>query len=307
VREILESHLDNDRYPSLAVRAFFGRALPKLAALDAPWVERNLPLIFPAGERTVASCQAAWRGYILEWNHPYPRVFHILRDRYESAVDHIQPTPTQDRQHDDPARRLAQHLMILYWHGEIELGDGNSLLDRFLTKADDQLRSVAIHFLGMSMAHEPSVPEPVRERLRRMWEVRREATRDQPDHARELAAFGWWPVSRKFDEPWAIAQLTDILTRGGRATPEMQIADWLADVAPRLPRESVRCLELIAEGCDWDYHLSVWDKQAAAVFGAALHAPQPETRQAAIDLINRFGTRGHRQFRALIQGRESAQ
>ena len=306
VKEILEAHLDQNRYPALGVRAFFGRSLPKIAALDAHWVECNLPLIFPAHERFAAFREAAWRGYVLSWSLPHLRVFQMLRDQYESAVDRLHPAAPHDREHDDPDRRLAQHLMTLYWHGEIDWGHGDSLIDRFFAKADDALRSEAIYFLGMSAAHEPSVPPEVLDRLRRLWEIRRNVIMEQPGHAEELAAFGWWPVSRKFDEPWAMAQLTDILARAGKAAPEFQVADWLADVAPKFPREAVRCLELIAEGSDRDF-LSLFDKQATAILGAGLRDPLPETRQAARDLINRLGSRGHRQFRSLLHGHGGAQ
>ena len=65
---------------------------------------------------------------------------------------------------------------------------------------------------------------------------------------------------------------------------------WLADFGPRFPREAVRCLELFAEGCDWDFHMSLWNAQANAVLGAALADPQPEIRNAAAELINRLGS-----------------
>ena len=301
VRDILTTHLDRERHPSLGVRAFFGRNLPRLAALDAPWTEGILPQIFPADGATTDAYQAAWRGYLHAWKYPRPQIFRLLGAAYESAVDRLQPTAPDERDVHDPEPSLARHVMTMYWLGEIQWGSDDSLLNRFFARADDGLRAQAVQYLGMSLAHEPSLPAHTVDRLRRLWEIRREATIDPAGHTQELAAFGWWPVSRKFDEAWAIAQLTEILSRAGKVAPEAQMLQWLADVAARLPREAIRCLELFAEGCDWDFHLFVWNTQIASILGAGLRAQQSDAREAARALVNRLGTRGHREFRSLLQ------
>jgi hypothetical protein len=155
VRDTLCAHLDHDRYPALTVRSFFGRSLPKLAVLDPAWTHRNLPRIFPADESSAESSQAAWRGYIFGWNYPFASVFQILRPQYDWAVDHIDNTPGHERQAFDPDRQLGRHLMALYWLGVI---GWDGLLDRFFARADDARRAGAVQYLGMSLAHEPSLP-----------------------------------------------------------------------------------------------------------------------------------------------------
>ena len=131
----------------------------------------------------------------------------------------------------------------------------------------------------MALAHEPTLPPEVLDRLRQLWEIRRGATKDQPGHARELAAFGWWAASGKFDESWAIDQLTDLLSHPDKVTPEGQILQWLANVAARRPWEAVRCLDLFAEHCDWDFHLEVWNGHVVSILRAALHSSLPEARK----------------------------
>jgi hypothetical protein len=192
--------------------------------------------------------------------------------------------------------------MSLYWQGEVDWGDEHSLLRRFFARAYDELRAEAIRCLGMWLAHEKSVPAEVLERMRRIWEIRRDATIENADHAREMAAFGWWPVSGKFDEAWAMAQLNDIRTCGAKVTPEPQVMKWLADVAPRFAHDAVRCLELFAEGPEWGAHAPLWDRESNAILSVGLRDPAQETRQAAADLINRLGSLGHRQFRQLLPG-----
>ena len=91
VRQTLEAYLDVHRHSAVEVRAFFGRILSTLAALDLPWVERNLSNIFPGDEDLRRLYEAAWRGYLL-WSNPNRRVFRLLRNLYGEAVARIQPT-----------------------------------------------------------------------------------------------------------------------------------------------------------------------------------------------------------------------
>ena len=149
LREILDAHLDSARRPAAEVRAFFGRRLPWLAALDASWVERNLSRIFPADEGSIDLHQTAWRGYIL-WNRATLGMFRMLRSQYDGAVDRIQPTAVHDHSHDDRDRQLGRHLMTMYWHGEFGLDSEDKLLSRFFSKAPASLRADAVRFLGMA-------------------------------------------------------------------------------------------------------------------------------------------------------------
>ena len=95
--------------------------------------------------------------------NPFPNVFQLLRPQYEWAVDHIDNTAGHERQAFDPDRQLGRHLMALYWRGVI---DWDGLLNRFFARADDARRAEAVQYLGMSLAHEPSVPPEVLDRLR---------------------------------------------------------------------------------------------------------------------------------------------
>ena len=301
VRDTLDAHLDRDCYPALAVRSFFGHSLPRLAVLDPAWTRRCLPRIFPADESSSDSYQAAWRGYIFGWKHPFPNVFRMLRPQYEWAVDHMDNAAGQERPAFDPDRQLGRHLMSLYWLGVIDWDGQDSLLDRYFTRADDAHRAEAVQYLGMSLAHEPSLPPEVLHRLRRLWERRCDATKHQAGHARELAAFGWWAASGKFDESWALDQLSDLLWHPDKVTPEGQVLQWLANVAARRPFDAVRCLDLFAEHCNWDFRLEVWNGHVVSILRAALRSPEPEARDAAQALIGRLGSRGLRQFRSLLQ------
>jgi hypothetical protein len=301
VKRVLDDHVDPVRHPAVEVRAFFGRVLPRLTALDAGWVEQNLSRVFPADDGSAHLHEAAWRGYILWWQRPSQRLFRLLRDHYGKAVERIQPTGGRDRGH-DPDQWLARHLMIVYWYGEVAADTEDSPVTRFFSKAPDELRAEAVHFLGRILGEEESIPADVMDRLKRLWQLRRQAAAGQPDHARELTAFGGWVASGKFDQGWALAQLNAILETAGTAEPEREVVEWLAKTAPRFAAEAVECLGRMAEGFEWDHRVAGWAEQAGDVLDAALRSPRPEARRAAADLINRFGTRGHHQFRHLLRG-----
>jgi hypothetical protein len=131
------------------------------------------------------------------------------------------------------------------------------------------------------------------------WDIRRDATKNRSGHPRELAAFGWWAASGKFDESWALDQLSDLLSHADKVTPDGQVLPWLANVATRRTHDAVRCLDLIAEHCNLDFRLEVWNGHVVSILRAALRSPEPETRQPAQALIDRLGSRGLQQFRSL--------
>ena len=87
----------------------------------------------------------------------------------------------------------------------------------------------------------------------------------------------------------------------GKAEPEDQIVEWLAEVTPRFPTEAVRCLQRMAEGFGWDDHVDQWMTHANIILSTALRDPRSEVSQAAADLINTFGSRGYHQLRNLLR------
>ena len=249
--------------------------------------------------------EATWRGYVA-WNLPNRRVFRLLRDEYRRAVDRIPPTITTSR-FDDPNRQLSKHLMIVFWHGEIEAEEKGCLFDQFFSKAPDVLRAEAIHHLARILRSENEVPEVVIDRLKRLWSLRHKAVRvDRDQHIQERQAFIYWFVSNKFDDAWSLNQLNVILELSDKVEHEERIMEWLAEIAPHFPDESLDAFRILAERLAWGYQISQWSEHVMSILDTSLQASQPKTRQAATDLIHHLGSRGHYEFRILLQKGDSA-
>ncbi len=304
VRDVLELHLDPSRDPSLAVRAVYGWWFPALVLLDARWAAAHVHAIFPPTPDHAPLRQASWNAYLI-FNNPSDAVFAILRSVYMWAVGHIDYTAGSGGSHlRPPAQRLAEHLMQLYWAGMLALEEPGGLLDRFFMEADDMVRSHAIAFVGRALYKtEGNIPLLVVERLQALWERRIAAakvTNDPSRFCQELASFGWWFVSQKFDEPWALSQLAAVLHIVHAVKPHHLVVKRLAEVAAEYPVEAIRCLSLMVEENVEGWRIAASMNELRSILAAALAGSDPAARSAAEDLIHRLGARGYREFRNLL-------
>src|SRR6266849_2125663 len=166
VRDILSAHLDPEEDPSLAVRAVYGQWIPWLVSLDREWAATNASKIIPSDESLGDLRDAAWETYII-FCEPYDNVFNVLHDEYRRAIERLGTGSTQRRHLDDPEKRLAEHLMLLYGRGKLSLDEPNGLLAQFYAKASDVLCSHAIEFVARILGQETrTVHREVLERLK---------------------------------------------------------------------------------------------------------------------------------------------
>src|SRR5581483_7932524 len=256
VREVLESHLDPAHDPALAIRAIYGEWLPWLALLDRSWTIGNLSRIFPEDDNQKDLRNAAWEAYIV-FCQPYDDAFDVLKGEYARAVERIGAIPADRQHHGDPDEHLAEHLMVFYWRGKLDLDEQGGPLRRFYEKASDRLRAHALEFIGRSLGNtEGVVDAEVLERLRSLWLMRLDVARHSPSpemHAAELAAFGWWFVSSKFEDSWAVDQLIAVLSLTRQIDADWLVLERLATLAEVMPKEVAQCISLVIEG-----HLEVW-------------------------------------------------
>jgi hypothetical protein len=303
VPAILDHHLDPVNDPSLATRAVYGQWLPWLITLDSKWVEQSLIKIFPTEENLRALRDAAWNTYII-YNEPYNNIFQVLHDEYRHAINRIGEEPLQaSREPEKPDDRLADHLMIFYGRGILNL-DEDGLIAQFYTKAYDKLCAHALWFVGQTLGAE--VPPDVLERFQALWQRRLDATNNATSpasHTAEMTAFGWLFSSRKFDETWAITQLQNAIEISGWAEPDHQVIEYLATLAPAYPALAVGCLSIMVEGDKEGWGIRYWSTQARTILAIALSHPNVEIQQSAEALIHQLGARGYFEFRDLLQVR----
>lgn len=304
VRKVLEGHLDTSHDPSLAIRAVYGEWFPWLVLLDSRWATDNLNRIFPDDEDKRDLRDAAWEAYIL-FCQPYDITFDVLKEEYLRAVERIGTTATDKRHHGDPDRQLAEHLMVFYWRRKSDLNERGGLLERFYAKASDTLRAHALEFVGRSLINtEGAVEAEALEPLRSIWLVRfdvaRRATNLAP-YIEELSAFGWWFASGKFDDSWAVEQLIGTLSLTRRIDADWLVLEKLTRLAEAMPKEVVRCVSLMIEGDLEVWTIHGWLKELRAILSKIIRSSDRIARQAAVEVVNRLGTKGFLEFRDLLK------
>lgn len=306
VREVLDSHLDVAQEPSLAIRAVYGQWFPWLVLLDSEWARDSAARIFPIGQGEEALLEAAWNTYVT-FCSPYDNVLDILHEQYRHAVERIGCRRDDTRWLANPDERLAEHLMVFYWRGKLSLED--PLFTAFWEKATDALRGHALGYVGRALKQTiGEIPAEVLDRLTQLWAVRlarAKQSQSRADLVKEMAAFGWWFVSDKFDVGWAIAQLSESLQLVHQTDLDHMVLEHLARTVETHPVESAQCLRIIAEGDREGWNLSAARDHVRRILEVALR--NPTAREEAERIIHYLGSRGFLEFQNLLEGERRGQ
>lgn len=288
ITSLIDQHLDAVADPSVAVRAVLGREFSNLLAFDRGWAEAAAPRVFPPEEPLRRLWEAAWDAYLWRGIRNKP-TWLALRDQYALAVSRLAPG-SEDRRDQGRDHALANHLMNLYWSGELTLDEG--LLAEFFDRADDETRRLALELVGRGLAQDGPPLEPAAlDRLLALWDSRIRAA--QIRASKELSAYGWWfcstrlPAERRFDG------LRSALTLAGAAEPAHMVIEHLASLSADHPRPAV---ELLADMVDHEtdgWRFSLWDESAATIIRTALASPDHDARRAAQEAASRAAARGH--------------
>jgi hypothetical protein len=262
--------------------------------------DANLARMFPTDERLVYLRDAAWDTYVV-FCPVYDNVADVLKGEYARATERVAQMRRVERRQSDPVDHLAEHLMVLYWRGKIDLNGPE--LTRFYADAEDRACGHAMWFVGRVFAKgDGEPPADMIERLKRLFEARLAILRVAPDrHRKELQQFGSWLAAGKFGDEWSLTTLQEVLRLTGRVEPDSLVMKQLVHLAPRLPGDVVECVRLMVEGADEYWKVEAWQNEIRRIATVALEVGGP-TREAAITLINMLGARGHMQFRDLLGG-----
>jgi hypothetical protein len=301
-REVFEAHLDTAKDPSLAVRAVYGQWFPWLVLIDPKWAAAHVDEIFPADQKDLRD--AAWEAYLS--NQPYDNVFAVLQARYRAAVEELPEVPEkpEKRQFIDPAERLAEHVMILYWRGKLPWDEDNSLLVRFFEVAPERVRLEALEFIGRSLYNGGvQLTEPQAKRLYELWDRRFAAHLAEPGkHRDEVGAFGWWFASKHdaLAADWLLDRLLKILETGTPIDAPHLVIERLADLAPKWPLKAIHAFRLMIPVQKEPGLLYGWDEQVKRLISAVLASDDKAAKEEADRAINELAARGYRAFDDLL-------
>lgn len=301
VRDVLNTHLNAQIDPSLAIRSIYGRYFPWLLLLDRNWAASQVPAIFPLEETPQHFREAAWDTYIV-FCPPYDNVFEVLEPIYRNAVAHL-GEDTEAQRH-EPDHQLAQHLMTYFWRGKLRLDDDNGLLAQFWQRANDNVRAHAIEFIGRSLSNTTTdIPPAISLRLKDLWARRlgvAKGSANIANYENELAAFGWWFRAGKLESEWEIAQLKEVLLLVQKIDPDSMVVERLAEIANTAPKAAVECLRLLVEIVERPWGIYAWRDDAKKILATVIQSTNVQARDEAIKLVHQIGSMGHLEFRELL-------
>src|SRR5262249_7641773 len=146
--------------------------LTLLARLDWLWLETNLARILPLVEADYALFSAAWRSFVV-FNQPNTTLLRAMMPCYRKAIEHLGKDVLPKHSAKSPEDSLAEHLMVFYWLGALDLGVEDHLLDEFYLNASDHVRGHAVWFVGISIAGwQDEAPPEVFPRLQALFDRR---------------------------------------------------------------------------------------------------------------------------------------
>lgn len=302
VQAALEAHLDPAIEASPAIRAVYGELLALLYHLDVEWLRANLKKIFPDDPAQTSLRRGAWDSYV-RYRSPLVQMLRELDPEYRRGIGDASRETEADKKPESAARRLAEHIMILAWQGNVPLDDPAGLVATFFGEAPLQLRAHALEFVGRSLMNtEGPVPRDALARVVRLWELRLKYARAAPVESvrDELAAFGRWFASKKFEEAWALEHLKSALEIGGEIDWEHQVIETLAEYADSSALASVECLDLILQRERERWGLELSSAPARKVLESALKSGDQTAQRRARDVVNRLAARGYHGFRDLL-------
>jgi hypothetical protein len=299
---VLSEQLKPENSPVSSAHAVVGEQLGRLFELDREWALHDVSEIFPDSATDQAFGQIAWVAYLFHWN-PGAQLFQDLRPYYLRAVERINEAPAKTHLPQDSNERLADHLMLMYWSGHLSLDD--QLLCEFFANAPDKIRGHALHMVGFSAhSYQGDLAPTVSARLRALFDARLEAakTGDPAKHETELAAFGWWFESEKFDVNWSVNALLKVLTLIGKVEVGHLVVERLAELSAQMPEECAKCISLLCDGLTGSdiFEIQGWEKHQRTILNNAIQSGNPTAKNEAIALINRLASRGYSGFADLI-------
>lgn len=190
---VFEERMRDDDERSPTVRFAMGNVFVRLLVLDAAWARRHARALF---DGPLDSALPTWAGYLHDGVSGDSS--KLLETQYERAVATLDGSAKPSRIDE----LLAQHLALLYAHGQKGL-EPDGLIARFFETASEDLR-YHFHHSAAASAQRAGADPTVIDRLRAVWEWRV----GQGASRRELAAFESWFRMGIFPDEWALDQLT---------------------------------------------------------------------------------------------------
>jgi hypothetical protein len=310
VTTALDRRLDPAVDASPAVRSVYGQHFAQLLGALPEWAQSRVVGIF-GSEYPLDPLQYAAGAAYLAFNRPSLRLVGALRPQYLTwaravAAGDFDQEPLYG--FGSIAERLGEHVLLLYSWGRLSISD--TLLVEFLGTAPVEVRRRALGHLGWQLwRSSDAIPEDVLQRLQVLWESRRHAavaeTGDdrQQDSAGELAAFGWWLRSDRFDRRWAMDELLYALENGADVeTMSVDVTEHLAKIAETDFELAVKILDHLLQSARGSWRMSQVVLEGTEILSRAVASGQQELMNDANGIIDQLGRSGFLDIRERVRG-----
>lgn len=300
--ESLDFHLKITNEPSLAIRAIYGEKLGTLTWLDKAWVKSREGIIFPEAKEEQKYFDAAWETYITFVN-PFKELLRMLKKQYRRALQEAGSHADTKHHLESPDQRLAQHLMVFYWVGEIDFGK-DGLIDDFFKTVSPSLRGEAIEFIGRNLKNAPDISSDIKTRLKKLWERRLKAVKNMKknkDNLQELAGFSWWFASDKYNDKWLLDQLIVLLKLGSNIEGDHLVMEKLVQVVQQYPLEAIQVTKLMIDTDKKGWGVLSWKEELQEVIKTASSSTNKRAISLAQEFVNRLAAKGYLEFKSLVK------
>lgn len=304
VRALLESRLAPDDTGEFTLRAMFGWHIALLYWVDQGWLSANVNKIFDLRSIDThpdrAYGWAAWNAFIsgAEVHLDY---YQLLREQFSFAVEQVAKVEEPSGHRERPFDRLGQYLLILYARGHLGLDDDDSIIQRFLKRAPQQLRSRVMQTVGISLWRErDTLSQPTLGRLQALWDWYWNAVGADDARASGQEVFSFWFASGRFDPAWALERLESVAKAVPKFDVEREVGEVLAEKASADLPCALRIIERLIDSDKDGWRVFSWIDAARQILAHAL-SEGVETRARATRIIDRLGRRGITELGSLLK------
>jgi excisionase family DNA binding protein len=290
VKVVLEKHLVPTNDPTQTTRSVYGQYYPWLYFLDKKWAADHLDEIFRPFNNELP--QVAWRAY-LGYATLWIPALNFLKPLYQEAVNGL----NSGAKRDEVDNRLAEHLMISFWRGDIDLDD--PVIVSFYKNAPETMRAHAVWFLWRSIEEaklQKSSPEW--KRLRLLWQERLKVTSGRQSD--EISRFADWLscIPEDINESYELVKPTiPHLTRGSDVG--YLIGYLKSNLGVNIELVSELLYETVKENTE-DIKYRIHDQDISQILTAAIQSGSTKACDFANKVINMFGERGNHAFKGIL-------
>lgn len=279
VKEFLEEKLKTDK--TQTTRSVYGQYLPYLYYTDKKWVKHNLRRIFSKDFRD-RQTQAAWDSYLKYSNFWYEAALAI-KNVYLDAIE------SEDLKHDKADYRIAEHVIILYLNGHINLED--ELISTFYKHANEDTRAHASWMIWRYLREvEVEQDSDAWTRIKSLWKMRLESS-NYKNKDRELGTFA--EILEK--APEEIEGIFDLIMG---SMPHIQkgidlkcTIEYLEQNVAKSPKLCAMVLKEIVTEYPDDIRFSIYTENIRNILVSCISAGG-DAKNIARDTMNIFGDKG---------------